>query len=60
MLECEEKPDKLAITWEDFEVRIIIIAPNILKSTLDFVDKINYPVDLIEVQRWLTKKINFY
>lgn len=58
-LECEEKPDKLAITWEDFEVRIIIIAPNILKSTLDFVDKINYPVDLIEVQRWVDEENQF-
>jgi hypothetical protein len=29
------------------------IAPTILRSTLVIVDKINYPVDLIEVSRWI-------
>lgn len=52
-LECENKPDDLTISWDNFQVRIIIIAPNILRSTLDIVNKINYPVDLIEVKRWV-------
>jgi hypothetical protein len=52
-LECENKPDDLSISWEDFEVRIIIIAPRILPSTLDIVKKINYAVDLVEVKRWM-------
>lgn len=52
-LECKTKPDDLAINWDDFQVRILIIAPSILTSTLDFVNKINYPVDLIEVKRWV-------
>ena len=52
-LECENKPDDLAISWDNFQVRIIVIAPNILRSTLDIVNKINYPVDLIEVKRWV-------
>lgn len=52
-LECENKPDELSISWDDFQVRIIIIAPNILKSTLSIVEKINYPVDLIEIKRWV-------
>ena len=52
-LEYEKKPDELSISWDDFQVRIIIIAPNILKSTLDIVEKINYPVDLIEIKRWI-------
>lgn len=51
-LECDNKPDDLKISWDDFQVRIIIIAPDILRSTLDIVDKINYPVDLIEIKRW--------
>ncbi|MBM4241051.1 MAG: hypothetical protein FJ150_05260 [Euryarchaeota archaeon] len=58
-LECEEKPDELSISWDDFQVRIIIIAPNILKSTLDFVNKINYHVDLIEVKRWVDEENQF-
>lgn len=52
-LECENKPDDLSISWDSFQVRIIVLAPSILRSTLDIVNKINYPVDLIEVKRWV-------
>jgi hypothetical protein len=52
-LELEEKPEDIAISWDDFEVRIIVIAPRILPSTLDIVEKINYQVDLIEINRWV-------
>lgn len=52
-LECDNKPDGLQIDWDTFQVRIIIIAPSILRSTLGIVEKINYPVDLIEVKRWV-------
>lgn len=52
-LECDNKPDDLTISWDSFQVRIIVIAPSILRSTLDIVEKINYPVDLIEVKRWV-------
>ncbi len=52
-LECPNKPDDLSISWDNFSVRIIVIAPKIFPSTLDIVDKINYQVDLIEVNRWV-------
>ncbi len=52
-LECENKPEDLTISWDKFEVRILVIAPRILQSTLDLVDKINYSVDLIEIKRWV-------
>lgn len=52
-LECDNKPDSLSIQWDSFEVRIIVIAPRILRSTLDIKDKINYQVDLVEVNRWV-------
>jgi len=52
-LEFEDKPDDLEISWDLFQVRIIVIAPTILPSTLDIVNKINYPVDLIEIKRWV-------
>ena len=51
-LECANKPDEVSVNWKDFAVRIIIIAPSIEKSTLAFVKRINYQVDLIEVNRW--------
>lgn len=52
-LECDDRPDEMTVTWESIQVRILVIAPAILRSTLDLVDKINYPVDLIEVKRWV-------
>lgn len=58
-LECENKPDDLEISWDDFRVRIIIIAPSILRSTLDIATKINYQVDLIEVKRWVDEDNQF-
>lgn len=54
-LESKDKPDELSISWDDFQVRIIIIAPKILTSTIDYADKINYPMDLIEVKRWVNE-----
>ncbi len=52
-LECDNKPGDLQINWDTFQVRIIIIAPSILRSTLAIVEKINYDVELIEVKRWV-------
>lgn len=52
-LECDNKPDNISIQWDSFQVRIIVIAPKILQSTLDIKDKINYQVDLVEVNRWV-------
>jgi len=52
-LECDNRPDDITLTWENIQVRILVIAPSILRSTLDLVDKINYPVDLIEIKRWV-------
>ena len=52
-LECADSPDDISVDWDNFQVRIIVIAPTILRSTLNVVGKINYQVDLIEVQRWI-------
>ncbi|OPZ44986.1 MAG: hypothetical protein BWY93_00138 [Euryarchaeota archaeon ADurb.BinA087] len=51
-LESKDKPDDLSIDWDDYLIRIIVIAPSILKSTLGFVTKIDYDVNLIEVKMW--------
>lgn len=52
-LECKNKPEDLEINWDNIEIRIIIIAPKILNSTLNFVNKINYSVDLMEVRQYI-------
>jgi len=59
-LECENKPDELPISWDNFQVRIVIIAPSILRSTLDIVEKINYPVELIEVKGWVDGNDSYF
>lgn len=51
-LEAPEQPEDIQPSFEHYEVRIIVIAPSIDRSTLGLVGKINYPVDLIEVKRW--------
>ncbi len=59
-LECDNKPDGLSISWDSFEVRIIVIAPKIIKLTLNIVNKINYPVDLVEIKRWREENNDFF
>lgn len=57
--ESEKKPEYMKPTWEDLQVRILVIAPSIQLSTLNLVDKINYTVELIEVKRWTDGKNEF-
>ncbi len=52
-LEAPEQPEDIAVNWDNYEVRIIIIAPSIESSTLELVNTINYPVDLVEIKRWV-------
>lgn len=52
-LQRNDKSDDLQTNWDNFQVRILIIAPSILRSTLSLVEKIYYDVDLIEVKRWV-------
>lgn len=58
-LEAKERPENLSVSWDDFEVKIIIIAPTILHSTLDIIKKINYPVELVEIKRWVDENKQF-
>ena len=58
-LEFEDKNEDFEIDWDDVEVRIVIIAPKILNSTLEFVNKINYEVDLIEVRQFVDNENQF-
>ncbi len=52
-LESDSKPEDVSINWDNLEVRILIIAPSIHRATLQFVERINYPVDLVEIKRWV-------
>lgn len=54
--EAEDRPEDLEIDWDNLEVRILVIAPGIDRSTLQHVNKIGYQVDLIEMSRWRVGK----
>lgn len=51
-LEQKQKPSDIEINWDSLSVRLIILAPEIPARVLRLVNKINYPVELIEVQRY--------
>lgn len=51
-LEAKNRPEDLEVNWDDYGVRVLVIAPSIDRSTLEHVNKISYPVDLIEISRW--------
>ncbi|HMP76894.1 MAG TPA: hypothetical protein PKE12_11435 [Kiritimatiellia bacterium] len=58
-LEAANRPDDLDIEWDALQVRVLVIAPIIHRSTLAVVNKINYEVTLIEVKRWVEGKDEF-
>src|SRR5207302_1161986 len=58
-LQRDDKPESITINWDKITVRILIIAPTIHRSTLAVVNRITYPVELIEVKRWAEGKNEF-
>lgn len=51
-LESKEKPEDIQIDWDNLAIRIIIIGPSFKPNVLKMASKINYPVDLIQIQRF--------
>lgn len=51
-LESKEKPEDIQIDWDNLAIRIIVIAPSFKPNVLKMASKINYPVDLIQIQRF--------
>jgi len=58
-LEAKSRPEEIKIDWDSLEVRIIIIAPEYKTNVLKMAAKINYPVDLIQIQRFSFDKDEF-
>jgi len=51
-LECKDKPEDISINWDGISIKIIIIAPSIKLNVLKTVNKINYEVDLLEINKF--------
>ena len=60
-LQSPEQPEGFEIDFDkEYGVRIIIVAPSIEASTALATDKINYDVDLIEIERWSITNNEFF
>jgi hypothetical protein len=57
-LKMEEQPD-VEMDWDKYTVRIIVIAPDIDPITLKFTNSISYPVELVEIKRWIDRNQTF-
>lgn len=51
-LEAKSKPEDIIIDWDSLTIRIIVIAPSFSPNVLRMSSKINYAIDLIQVQRF--------
>src|SRR2546421_11952541 len=58
-LQAANRPEDLKIDWDALRVRIIIVAPTILRSTLALKGKIGYDIDLVEISRWVEGENHF-
>jgi hypothetical protein len=56
--ELDDKPE-IDIDWDNYEIRILVIAPEINPNTMRFLSTIQFQVDLIEIKRWVHKKDSF-
>jgi hypothetical protein len=52
-LEAENRPADIDIHWDTVDIRIIVLAPSIKLSVPRLLKKINYDVELIEVNRFV-------
>lgn len=58
-LELETKPEDISITWENLSVKVLIIAPSVSPRVLRLANKINYPVQFLEIKKFSTEKNEF-
>ena len=51
-LESKHKPEDVELEWDNLEVRIIVVAPSFRPTVLRMASKINYPLNLFQIQRF--------
>ncbi|MCO5296814.1 MAG: hypothetical protein M9921_08150 [Fimbriimonadaceae bacterium] len=55
-LEKKDRPEDLSPNFDNYAVRIIVVAPSILPGTVYHMRKVTFPVDLLEVNRYQLDK----
>jgi hypothetical protein len=58
-LEAKSRPEDVQLDWDSLEIRIIVIAPSYRANVLKMAGKINYPVDLVQIQRFSFEEEEF-
>lgn len=58
-LESTTKPDDIQIDWDSIQIRVIVIAPAFKPNVLKMTSKIGYPVDLVQIQRFMFEANEF-
>ena len=58
-LELDDKPDDIDISWDNLNVKVLIIAPVVSSRVLRLANKINYPVQFLEIKRFSVDKDEF-
>lgn len=51
--EAEAAPEDLEIDWEHLQIRLVVLAPSIKTTVPRLVKKLGYPVDLIEIKKFV-------
>ncbi|MFW6105085.1 MAG: hypothetical protein ACOC7P_00725 [Chloroflexota bacterium] len=58
-LELDAKPEDINPPWENLSVKVVIIAPRVSSRVLRLANKINYPVQFLEIKRFSVDKEEF-
>ncbi len=51
--EADAAPDELGIDWERLQIRLVVLAPSIKPTVPRLVKKLGYPVDLVEIKKFI-------
>jgi hypothetical protein len=58
-LESKHKPEDIELDWDNLDVRAIVVAPSYRPTVRRMANKIGYPVDLIQMQRFTHENDEF-
>jgi hypothetical protein len=58
-LESKQKPEGIALDWDNLDIRIILIAPSFKSTVPRMAGKIGYQVDLVQVRRYSSEQEEF-
>lgn len=58
-LEAKNRPEDVQIDWDSLGIRVIVIAPSYRGNVLKMTDKINYEVNLVQIQRFSSDENEF-